>query len=193
MLLLVQAENSSTSLCASGWGSGSAPDSDGISYPIISHLGLAGELAFLQLINKPWPCYPRAGKSYISHPKTKGARHVLTHFSPQLSGQNSREEDQEKAFELANPLAIKETLIHMGIRGRLLAWITDYFDNRAANVRFQGHLSQYMLAENGMPQGEVLIPALFNTLIQHTQHTSARGMPHPHVEKGDPIPADYLP
>ena len=34
--------------------SGSAPGSDGISHPIISHLGLAGELAFLQVINKSW-------------------------------------------------------------------------------------------------------------------------------------------
>lgn len=34
--------------------SGSATGSDGITYPIISHLGLAGELAFLELVHESW-------------------------------------------------------------------------------------------------------------------------------------------
>lgn len=75
--------------------------------------------------------------------------------------------DLEKAFELASPLAIQETLIHKGVKGILLAWIADYFKNRSANVRFQGHLSQHMPLENGTPQGGVLSPALFNTLMSN--------------------------
>ena len=75
--------------------------------------------------------------------------------------------DLEKAFELASPLAIQETLIRKGVKGRLLAWIADYFSDRSANVRFQGHFSQHMPLENGTPQGGVLSPALFNTLMSN--------------------------
>lgn len=47
--------------------------------------------------------------------------------------------DLEKAFELGSPLAIQETLIHKGIRGKLLTWIGDYFSIRTFEVIFQGH------------------------------------------------------
>ncbi|XP_069991985.1 uncharacterized protein [Penaeus vannamei] len=63
--------------------------------------------------------------------------------------------DLNKAFELASPLAIQETLIHMGVKDRI------------ANVRFQGHFSQQKPLENGTPQGGVLSPALFNTLMSN--------------------------
>ncbi|XP_069979412.1 uncharacterized protein [Penaeus vannamei] len=55
------------------------------------------------------------------------------------------------------------------------SWKADYFKNRSANVRFQGHLSQHMPLENGTPQGGVLSPALFiNFHVQHTRHSPAR-------------------
>ena len=73
--------------------------------------------------------------------------------------------DLEKAFELASPLAIQESLAQKGIRGKLLAWIGDYFRNRRARVKFQGHLSQHLPLENGTPQGGVLSPTLFNVLM----------------------------
>ena len=73
--------------------------------------------------------------------------------------------DLEKAFELANPLAILEGLARRGIRGKLLSWIREYFRERSARIRFQGHLSGYLPLENGTPQGGVLSPALFNILM----------------------------
>ncbi|XP_069995870.1 uncharacterized protein [Penaeus vannamei] len=53
--------------------SGSAPGSDGISHPIISHLGFARELAFLQLINKSWQTatLPQSWKQAIIVPIPK--------------------------------------------------------------------------------------------------------------------------
>ena len=193
----------------------SAPGDDGISYPIISRLGLVGELAFLQLINKSWETstLPQSWKraTIVPIPKPKepgkyrpisllsclaktaermvlnrlqwkmGAPHEHLHgFTRGMSTAHSIATllstintgasvavflDLEKAFELASPLAIQESLIQKGIRGKLLAWIGDYFTNRTARVKFQGHLSQHMPLENGTPQGGVLSPALFNTLM----------------------------
>ena len=197
--------------------SGSAPGSDGISHPIISHLGLAGELAFLQVINKSWQTatVPQSWKQAtivpIPKPKEPGKYRPISllsclgktaekmvlnrlrwktgppheHLHGFTRGKSTAHSistllstictspavvvflDLEKAFELASPLAIQETLIHKGVKGRLLAWIADYFKNRSANVRFQGHLSQHMPLENGTPQGGVLSPALFNTLMSN--------------------------
>ena len=195
--------------------SSSAPGSDGIVYPIISHLGLQGELALLQLINRSWETstLPRSWKQAdivpIPKPKEPGRyrpisllsclgktaeRMVLNRLQwilgppPELlhgftKGMSTTHSianllltistyssvviflDLEKAFELASPLAIMESLITKGIRGKLLAWISDYFHNRTARVRFQGHLSPFQPLENGTPQGGVLSPALFNTLM----------------------------
>ena len=75
--------------------------------------------------------------------------------------------DLEKAFELASPYAILETLEKKGVRGRLLAWIENYLQDRSARVRFQGHLSEYQNLENGTPQGGVLSPTLFNILMSN--------------------------
>ena len=74
--------------------------------------------------------------------------------------------DLEKAFELANRLAITELLVKKGIRGRMLSWLADYLDHRTAKVRFQGTLSEPLTFENGTPQGSVLSPTLFNLLME---------------------------
>ena len=193
----------------------SAPGSDGILYPIISHLGLQGELALLRLINVSWSAstLPRSWKQAdivpIPKPREPGKyrpisllsclgktaermvlnrlQWVLGHphenlhgFTRGMSTSHSIATllstvscvssvviflDLEKAFEMASPLAILESLSRKGVRGRLLAWIEAYFQNRVARVRFQGHHSRYLPLENGTPQGGVLSPALFNTLM----------------------------
>ena len=75
--------------------------------------------------------------------------------------------DFEKAFELANPAAILYSLVQRGIKGHLLAWTKNYSTNREARVRFQGHISQYKILENGTPQGGILSPFLFNILMEN--------------------------
>lgn len=74
--------------------------------------------------------------------------------------------DIEKAFELANPLAILEILAKKGVRGHMLSWIRDYLANRKARVIFQGHPSSDHQLPNGTPQGGVISPLLFNLLME---------------------------
>ncbi|XP_027218621.1 uncharacterized protein [Penaeus vannamei] len=180
------------------------PGSDGISYPIISHLGFAGELAFLQLINKSWYTatlfqsmgkiiivpIPKPGKyqpiflpsclGKTAERMKNGTPHEHLHgFTRGMSTTHSITIllstiytttsvvvflDLEIAFELSSPLAIQESLIHKGIRGKLLAWVADYFKNRTANARYHGHLSQLLPLEDGTPLGGVLSATLFNLM-----------------------------
>lgn len=72
--------------------------STGISYTIISHLELAGEIAFLQLINKSWQAHAPAQSRHSSHPKTKGTKEVPPHLSPHLSRQDSQEDGTKPAL-----------------------------------------------------------------------------------------------
>ena len=74
--------------------------------------------------------------------------------------------DLEKAFELANPAAILDSLTRKGVKGHLLAWVKNFSTNRFARVRFQGQISQYQPLENGTPQGGILSPFLFNILME---------------------------
>ena len=73
--------------------------------------------------------------------------------------------DLEKAFELANREVILEKLVKKGVRGQLLAWVSDYLSDRRARVKFQGSYSDYDEYENGTPQGGVLSPFLFNLIM----------------------------
>jgi len=74
--------------------------------------------------------------------------------------------DLEKAFELADPIIISSLLAGKGVKGHLLAWVTDYLTQRKATVIFQGHLSNTLIFEKGTPQGGILSPTLFNLLIE---------------------------
>ena len=73
--------------------------------------------------------------------------------------------DLEKAFELISKDVIVDLLIKKGVKGNMLGWIADYLTDRQARVRFQGHYSEYEDFENGAPQGGVLIPNLFNLVM----------------------------
>ncbi len=73
--------------------------------------------------------------------------------------------DLEKAFELANSLAILDELAKQQITGNMLGWIEDFLTGRYARVTFSGERSEYIIMENGTPQGSVLSPTLFNALM----------------------------
>ena len=74
--------------------------------------------------------------------------------------------DLEKAFELANPVAILETLVEKGAKGKLLHWIKNNILRKRGRVMFQV-VSDYKQLHNGTPQGGILSPFLFNVLIEN--------------------------
>lgn len=74
--------------------------------------------------------------------------------------------DLEKAFKLASPYAILDALVRKGVRRRMFAWLHDYLHHCHARVRFQGLKASFQDLENGMPQGSILSPLLFNLLME---------------------------
>ena len=73
--------------------------------------------------------------------------------------------DLEKAFELVDHTVVLASLCRLGVTGRLLAFIRAYLENRRARVCVQGIHSQYVHLKNGVPQGAVLSPLLFNAVM----------------------------
>ena len=78
--------------------------------------------------------------------------------------------DLGKAFELASPLAILDTLATKGIKGKLLCWLREYLRERTARVKFQEHFSRIHSHQLGTPQGGCLSPYLFNILVENLLH-----------------------
>ena len=71
----------------------------------------------------------------------------------------------EKAFELVDHSAILDILARKGVKGRVLAYIKDYLQDRSARVNVQGTQSEFYPLENGVPQGGILSTILFNVPI----------------------------
>ena len=69
--------------------------------------------------------------------------------------------DLKKAFDKLSRPAILTGLIKLGLRGRLLGWISDLLNNREQCVRHNGGLSGWKRTESGVPQGAILSPLLF--------------------------------
>nr|XP_027223264.1 uncharacterized protein LOC113815373 [Penaeus vannamei] len=135
----------------------SAPGDDKISYGMMKHLGPKGMDFLLHLYNK----------SYKERKNTGTSDNIATLRSMLDQGKATLVFlDLEKAFELADPIIISTILAEKGVKGHLLAWITDYFTQRKATVIFQGHLSNTLIFEKGTPQGGILSPTLFNLLIE---------------------------
>ena len=72
--------------------------------------------------------------------------------------------DIEKAFDNASPLQILHNLLQIGIKGRMLNWLTDFFSNREFNVRIGNKFSDSKSMNTGVPQGSILSPLLFSIL-----------------------------
>ncbi len=73
--------------------------------------------------------------------------------------------DLSKAFDTTWRYKIVKTLHDWNFRGRLLQCITSFLSDRFFKVRIQGITSSESPLENGVPQGAVLSPTLFNIAI----------------------------
>lgn len=69
--------------------------------------------------------------------------------------------DFSKAFDKVPHRRLLHKLQHLGIRGKLLAWIEAYLTGRTFQTRIGQTLSSPKAAPSGVPQGSVLGPLLF--------------------------------
>jgi len=73
--------------------------------------------------------------------------------------------DLEKAFELVDHTVVLYALARYGVKGKLLLYVQDYLTRRKIVVSCQGASSGDIPIHNGVPQGAVLSPFLFNLVI----------------------------
>ena len=79
--------------------------------------------------------------------------------------------DMEKAYDTVSRDAILRRLKEMNTPARYLRWFTSYLDNRRATTTVCGtHGDTYHMAE-GVPQGTVLSPLLFNCAMAEVANT----------------------
>ena len=72
--------------------------------------------------------------------------------------------DLKNAYNLTSKVALLTKMYHLGFRGRLMSFISSYLNGRTFQVR-SGCLSDTFEQENGLVQGGVISPILFNLMI----------------------------
>ena len=72
--------------------------------------------------------------------------------------------DLEAAFDKASHRAVMKKAVKIGLRGRILSWIENYLDNRKVQIRIGNNKSTKYCERDGVPQGAIISPVLFNIL-----------------------------
>ena len=73
--------------------------------------------------------------------------------------------DLEKAYDMLWPTAIIIKLQTMGICGRITQWIHHFLSNRKIQVKINNTFSNLCNIKNGISQGSVISPTLFNIAV----------------------------
>jgi len=73
--------------------------------------------------------------------------------------------DLDKAFERVDNLSMLDSLISLGISGRIITWIDNFLTNRKLKVKIQATISDPHDLTSGCPQGSTISPAIFNGLV----------------------------
>ena len=73
--------------------------------------------------------------------------------------------DIQKAFDMLWRKCIIIKLQNMGICGRIIKWIDNFLINRKIQVKINNTLSTSYTVQNGVPQGSVISPLLFNIAV----------------------------
>jgi len=73
--------------------------------------------------------------------------------------------DLEKAYDRVNRRELWQVLCEYGVRGKLLDGVRAMYENSKACVRVDGKVSEWFTIEEGVRQGCVISPWLFNVFM----------------------------
>ena len=73
--------------------------------------------------------------------------------------------DLQKAFDTVDHQLLCTKLEFYGIRGVAYQWIRSYLSNRTQYVSYEGHKSELLPIQCGVPQGSILGPLLFTIYV----------------------------
>lgn len=73
--------------------------------------------------------------------------------------------DMSKAYDTTWHTGLLYKLAKVGVKGKILLWLKNFLKNRIMHVLLDGIRSRGFLVTRGVPQGSVISPLLFNTMM----------------------------
>ena len=74
--------------------------------------------------------------------------------------------DFKKAFDSISHTFIENTLKTLGFGPDIITWISTFLKNRDAQIFTGGHLTEKIILEQGVPQGDIISPYLFIIMVE---------------------------
>lgn len=117
-------------------------------------------------------------RNHFIHPAQSGFRtgrkttdHIVQLENAIQSGFANKEStlvvflDFEKAYDMIWHVGVLIKMQGMGLKGRIIRWMDDFLKNRYIRVKVNGTFSGFKYVDNGVPQGSVLSPTIFNIAV----------------------------